>query len=116
MIRRPPRSTLFPYTTLFRSQLLSGLFGAWLGGEPPVEGDGVAAAGASLAGLLVPPPSDLLPELYRSLYQPPPFSWNELRLMIFAILPPHSGHASGGGSVTFCRRSTMRPQFSQTNS
>src|SRR3712207_7563511 len=26
MIRRPPRSTLFPYTTLFRSQLLR-----WLG-------------------------------------------------------------------------------------
>src|SRR3712207_8687601 len=25
MIRRPPRSTLFPYTTLFRSELLSGL-------------------------------------------------------------------------------------------
>src|SRR2546429_7312275 len=24
MIRRPPRSTLFPYTTLFRSQHLSG--------------------------------------------------------------------------------------------
>src|SRR2546427_10981075 len=24
MIRRPPRSTLFPYTTLFRSQQLSG--------------------------------------------------------------------------------------------
>src|SRR3989475_9340810 len=24
MIRRPPRSTLFPYTTLFRSQLLGG--------------------------------------------------------------------------------------------
>src|SRR3712207_6892546 len=24
MIRRPPRSTLFPYTTLFRSALLSG--------------------------------------------------------------------------------------------
>ena len=34
-----------------------------LDGQPPVEGDGVAAAGASLAGLLVPPPSDLLPEL-----------------------------------------------------
>ena len=28
MIRRPPRSTLFPYTTLFRS--LSG----WVGGGP----------------------------------------------------------------------------------
>src|SRR2546430_12142260 len=25
MIRRPPRSTLFPYTTLFRSQLLAEL-------------------------------------------------------------------------------------------
>src|SRR3712207_8540863 len=25
MIRRPPRSTLFPYTTLFRSGLVSGL-------------------------------------------------------------------------------------------
>src|SRR5690349_23804214 len=25
MIRRPPRSTLFPYTTLFRSQLEAGL-------------------------------------------------------------------------------------------
>src|SRR5256885_9754329 len=24
MIRRPPRSTLFPYTTLFRSQTLAG--------------------------------------------------------------------------------------------
>src|SRR5256885_15115344 len=24
MIRRPPRSTLFPYTTLFRSELVSG--------------------------------------------------------------------------------------------
>src|SRR2546430_7070954 len=28
MIRRPPRSTLFPYTTLFRSSF----FGAWMGG------------------------------------------------------------------------------------
>src|SRR3712207_7470453 len=28
MIRRPPRSTLFPYTTLFRSALLPGLGGS----------------------------------------------------------------------------------------
>src|SRR5258708_23350878 len=27
MIRRPPRSTLFPYTTLFRSALLAVVFG-----------------------------------------------------------------------------------------
>src|SRR2546422_11627863 len=46
MIRRPPRSTLFPYTTLFRS-LRSGemLAQAFLGvsGHPQVSGD---AAGA----------------------------------------------------------------------
>src|SRR2546425_2654735 len=34
MIRRPPRSTLFPYTTLFRSQLASQHSGL---GEPLVE-------------------------------------------------------------------------------
>src|SRR3712207_7382967 len=27
MIRRPPRSTLFPYTTLFRSQVVAGAAG-----------------------------------------------------------------------------------------
>src|SRR2546430_9541846 len=31
MIRRPPRSTLFPYTTLFRSFLLAALIGIPLG-------------------------------------------------------------------------------------
>src|SRR5690349_24136326 len=33
MIRRPPRSTLFPYTTLFRSvaETLAGYSGAWIG-------------------------------------------------------------------------------------
>src|SRR5687768_18175151 len=38
MIRRPPRSTLFPYTTLFRSraQLLGGQLQRTLG-EVPVE-------------------------------------------------------------------------------
>src|SRR2546425_8321867 len=44
MIRRPPRSTLFPYTTLFRSQLADGrqLLGVHqLGGQARVvERDG----------------------------------------------------------------------------
>src|SRR2546423_3422207 len=33
MIRRPPRSTLFPYTTLFRSCFLSGISGSRVGAE-----------------------------------------------------------------------------------
>src|SRR5690242_21393121 len=36
MIRRPPRSTLFPYTTLFRSSDTNpygGVFGGWLMGQ-----------------------------------------------------------------------------------
>src|SRR3712207_7091658 len=46
MIRRPPRSTLFPYTTLFRSAGLSEVTGRVIGDEsafdalrgPPSEG------------------------------------------------------------------------------
>src|SRR2546430_9430982 len=30
MIRRPPRSTLFPYTTLFRSAPVAGILSTWL--------------------------------------------------------------------------------------
>src|SRR3712207_7342146 len=36
MIRRPPRSTLFPYTTLFRSR--HGLRAGGEGGQDPVRG------------------------------------------------------------------------------
>src|SRR3989454_12555028 len=46
MIRRPPRSTLFPYTTLFRSQVV-GLGGA--GGE-----DHAGRRGANQTGELGP--------------------------------------------------------------
>src|SRR2546430_8381011 len=42
MIRRPPRSTLFPYTTLFRSLVascrLDTFFSGSGGGAPPVAG------------------------------------------------------------------------------
>src|SRR3712207_8253119 len=41
MIRRPPRSTLFPYTTLFRSAVWRELGSAW----------GEAVAALNLAGL-----------------------------------------------------------------
>src|SRR2546425_7106120 len=38
MIRRPPRSTLFPYTTLFRSPAASCGAGALFRGLPPTLG------------------------------------------------------------------------------
>src|SRR3712207_6900590 len=44
MIRRPPRSTLFPYTTLFRSQLTPLLL---------VDGDDVTSAADALAKVTV---------------------------------------------------------------
>src|SRR3712207_8044275 len=39
MIRRPPRSTLFPYTTLFRSRL-DGASGRWVPHGNPRRRDG----------------------------------------------------------------------------
>src|SRR5258708_21217046 len=44
MIRRPPRSTLFPYTTLFRSQLAEGMVSNPLGA--PVRIGDVSTVGA----------------------------------------------------------------------
>src|SRR5687768_17793167 len=58
MLRRPPRSTLFPYTTLFRSACAFGLHGSTVGageglGDPQAEpgtgGDGRVASGAEEA-------------------------------------------------------------------
>src|SRR2546427_8941118 len=45
MIRRPPRSTLFPYTTLFRSGQRTGRC---------VDDDGFGAVGQLLCPLLLP--------------------------------------------------------------
>src|SRR5256885_14856820 len=49
MIRRPPRSTLFPYTTLFRSVLQPGALEAQLEG---LAGDGVQDAALLVAVVL----------------------------------------------------------------
>src|SRR2546430_11045917 len=38
MIRRPPRSTLFPYTTLFRSDLMLHLYSCLVFDTQPVDG------------------------------------------------------------------------------
>src|SRR2546430_10881663 len=50
MIRRPPRSTLFPYTTLFRSL---GMFGTIL--FVPLLYQGVLAVSATSSGQLMTP-------------------------------------------------------------
>src|SRR5258707_8725276 len=44
MIRRPPRSTLFPYTTLFRSQEQAGSVGDGRSGAPGPDREGRACA------------------------------------------------------------------------
>src|SRR2546422_1801339 len=46
MIRRPPRSTLFPYTTLFRSAILEMIRNS--GRDGPIRGR-AAASGKSIA-------------------------------------------------------------------
>src|SRR3989440_12949042 len=58
MIRRPPRSTLFPYTTLFRSSKLADPATAFWNGpmgvfEPPDYAEGTSA----VAQALVDPPA-----------------------------------------------------------
>src|SRR5690348_18503253 len=73
MIRRPPRSTLFPYTTLFRSGAMSKLFG---GGQKAasggIQGDvlatdnntvGMVDAGikSAIQGSNVPNPDEAVP-------------------------------------------------------
>src|SRR3712207_7162837 len=61
MIRRPPRSTLFPYTTLFRSAVLVAGEHANQGpfGLLTLAGYGVLAWTAYLTGLALPSRTDL---------------------------------------------------------
>src|SRR5438132_6547027 len=51
MIRRPPRSTLFPYTTLFRSQS-GNTAAAWC--KPNCSSSGSSAAASGLAVISAP--------------------------------------------------------------
>src|SRR5258708_14750020 len=53
MIRRPPRSTLFPYTTLFRSVFAPPSEFRWLRAITPVPTISVNASGAATNNLLL---------------------------------------------------------------
>src|SRR5690349_22205803 len=54
MIRQPPRSTLFPYTTLFRSQLPARISAAGHSQEPPTAS--TLASASQVAALASPMP------------------------------------------------------------
>src|ERR1035438_10917466 len=97
MIRRPPRSTLFPYTTLFRSTSDADLQAddeaemAWLAAHPPAQNvdawGGLANAGWSVKGTgyyktikrngywwLISPAGN--PVFYTGLCGPPSLNWD----------------------------------------
>src|SRR5690349_24245905 len=50
MIRRPPRSTLFPYTTLFRSRLGTGVTCPSMRIHPAIVAQAAATAAAMMEG------------------------------------------------------------------
>src|SRR5438094_9705365 len=58
MIRRPPRSTLFPYTTLFRS---GGIQGDVLATDNNTVGMGDAGIKSAIQGSNVPNPDEAVP-------------------------------------------------------
>src|SRR3712207_7965178 len=65
MIRRPPRSTLFPYTTLFRSARL--LKRPDLGNKPAVIINSLATGPYEYNGIPVFPPSEEVHKLIKKL-------------------------------------------------
>src|SRR3712207_7596311 len=64
MIRRPPRSTLFPYTTLFRSAYDA------LAGRPGVDADAIAVVGSSYGAYLAAVLTSLRPVRWLGLRAP----------------------------------------------
>src|SRR5438876_12168245 len=100
MIRRPPRSTLFPYTTLFRSRRLWSAFG-WLEVSAPAAARYQRALGAihafvsrmvSEARRSAPPPGSLLAALLASSTTGEPLTDAEVRDELKAILV--AGHTT----------------------
>src|SRR5256885_1084774 len=53
MIRRPPRSTLFPYTTLFRSKGTKGTNESYISKRNQANQDGLISKGSSKPGWIL---------------------------------------------------------------
>src|SRR5690349_2239499 len=107
MIRRPPRSTLFPYTTLFRSRRPCHSVSCQLPGHLELAGAEVAAAEAGLAvgevelphaaeGLVEAPGVDVGP-LAEEAFPPQPQGPGVVRPEL--ALPRHAQHGVGPEGV-----------------
>src|SRR2546430_14510281 len=94
MIRRPPRSTLFPYTTLFRS----GRFGD----EPPAYSRGIADVGGRATDPRVS--SSRLRDTKRQQATPPP----PMKVLLVTMYFPPAG---GGGVQRPLKIATHLPSF-----
>src|SRR5258707_11506540 len=64
MIRRPPRSTLFPYTTLFRSLITATGLSAFSGGTESGSGTTEASGGATFTNSSFGRSEEHTPELH----------------------------------------------------
>src|SRR5256886_8168775 len=100
MIRRPPRSTLFPYTTLFRSPAAAvsvvGAAGLGAGGL----GAGVFFSGATLAGWVAG--ADRKSTRLNS-------SHSQISYAVFCLKKKKDSETSGRLSVQ-CRRLRIKPR------
>src|SRR2546426_3791000 len=99
MIRRPPRSTLFPYTPLFRSGRYVHRHGH------AQRGDG---EGQDEFHLLAPPGLEAFPVSPRRELEP----WRLAHLYEVVRLPPDQGDLRGrGGDAALARRAPQRLDF-----
>src|SRR5260370_15300800 len=94
MIRRPPRSTLFPYTTLFRSEKVA---------LPKLEADRYVAADGTALPLAVWPAAGGRPKAvilglhgfgdYRDAFEEPAEVWSKARIVTYSYDQRGFGHS-----------------------